>query len=727
MKPTETLTGSFTMPTEKGMDDVAVRLAKKWGADAIRDSDGTQLSDELLKLGQTVYSTICLVRADQEYPRKNPEHLPRKFLMSDPAAAAGDKVQIDPMAGYFAQKYQLDTDSDPKTWWEVIDRTTGDTVDAGLWELDSRGRVTVRGCTAGHVYTVNFLVSQIWDSTSMFNHICNKWTTPPVISTDPYHPAAYRHLMAYFDRWLAEHPKTDVVRLTTLAYHFTLDSGEGGADRYRDWLGYTDTVSIRALEDFAREYGYRLRGEDFVDEGYYHSRERLPTQRYLDWMAFVQRFVWRFGKDLIDRVHKAGKKAAIFWGDHWIGVEPYHPGCRDMGVDIHIGGCESGCAARRNADAPGSHTRELRLGPYFFPVESFQPGGNPLKNALPMWAKVRRAILRRCPDRIGFGGYLSVASQFPTYIEHAADLCDQFRQILARSRKGPAETASVRVGVLSAWGPLRSWIEEGWAARRFADPRGTNVLESLAGLPVEVRFISFQEIADHGVPADLDVIVNSGAAGTSWSGHSWWGNPNVVAAIRRWVLAGGGFVGVGEPTAFERQGGFFQLADILGVQKETGLSVGAAARPFTVSNHFIKQRNLLAADVGTTPTNVYVCQGDTTVVAALGKHVQLSARKAGDGRAVYLAALPFNFDNARVLYCALLWASRRETELRRNACASTVVDCAYYPATGEWAVANNVGAPQTTTLFNRSSLATSITLDPFELKWVDASAWKQTD
>lgn len=717
--------GNITLPAEVGQEREVVELLRRWGADAIRDSDGTQLSDELLALRQTVYSTICLVRADQDYPRKHPEHLPRKFLMSDPVAPAGESVQIDPMAGYFKEKYRLDTENDPKKYWEVIDRTTGDVVDASQWDLERRsGKVTIRGCQPGHLYTVNFLVCQIWDSTSMFNHRSNNWTTPPVISTDPYHVDAYRHLMGYFDRWLAEHPRTDIVRLTTLAYHFTLDSDPDGEDRYRDWLGYTDTVSIPALEDFAREYGYALRSEDFVDAGYYNSRERVPSKRYQDWMAFVQRFVWRFGKELVDRVHAAGKKAAMFWGDHWIGTEPYDVRCARMGVDIHIGGCENGVAVRRLTDAPGQHVRELRLGPYFFPIESFRPGGDPLRTALPQWVQVRRAMLRRCPDRIGFGGYLSVAAGFPKYIEHAADLCGQFRQILARSQAGPSTLAPVRVGVLSAWGSLRAWLEEAWPGHKFGDPYVSNVLENLAGLPIDVRFCRLQDIAEQGMPADLDVVINTGPAGSSWSGGHWWAEPKVAAAVRGWVLAGGGFVGIGEPTAHEHQGRFFQLGDVLGVEKETGPGVGAVARTVTIRSHFIRERDLIGVNVGPERTNVYLTQGDTAVLAAGGKHVRLAARDAGEGRSVYIAGLPFSLDNARLLHRVLLWAAGRHKELNRNFSTNPLTDCAAYPAAGEMAVINNTGTRQSTSVYNGEGKRIDVSLQPYELKWLDESAWR---
>ena len=47
----EHTSGGFTLPGESGQEKLTLELAKKWGADVIRDSDGTQLSDEILDAG----------------------------------------------------------------------------------------------------------------------------------------------------------------------------------------------------------------------------------------------------------------------------------------------------------------------------------------------------------------------------------------------------------------------------------------------------------------------------------------------------------------------------------------------------------------------------------------------------------------------------------------------------------------------------------------------------
>ena len=47
-------TGDFTLPGESGYEELTLELAKRWGADVIRDSDGTALSNEILQAGRCV-------------------------------------------------------------------------------------------------------------------------------------------------------------------------------------------------------------------------------------------------------------------------------------------------------------------------------------------------------------------------------------------------------------------------------------------------------------------------------------------------------------------------------------------------------------------------------------------------------------------------------------------------------------------------------------------------
>ena len=73
--------------------------------------------------------------------------------------------------------------------------------------------------------------------------------------------------------------------------------------------------------------------------------------------------------------------------------------------------------------------------------------------------------------------------------------------------------------------------------------------------------------------ADVDTIINAGDAGTAWSGGEFWADEEIVTAVRKFVYNGGGFIGVGEPTAHQANGKFFQLSDVLGVEEECGFTL----------------------------------------------------------------------------------------------------------------------------------------------------------
>ena len=117
--------GGFTLPGEAGYEKLTLALADKWGADCIRDSDGTQLSPEILQSGVPVYSTLCLVRSVHAWARQNMDKLQRNFLCTAPALAEGDTLTIRPLDGFFKQQFILGPADDMRAYGEVYDRTTG--------------------------------------------------------------------------------------------------------------------------------------------------------------------------------------------------------------------------------------------------------------------------------------------------------------------------------------------------------------------------------------------------------------------------------------------------------------------------------------------------------------------------------------------------------------------------------------------------------------------------
>ncbi|MCW5952429.1 MAG: hypothetical protein KIT69_09250, partial [Propionibacteriaceae bacterium] len=59
--------GRVTIPSESGFAERTAQIAGEWGADAVRNSDGTTLDTEVLALGKKVYTAFFPVRGDNHY------------------------------------------------------------------------------------------------------------------------------------------------------------------------------------------------------------------------------------------------------------------------------------------------------------------------------------------------------------------------------------------------------------------------------------------------------------------------------------------------------------------------------------------------------------------------------------------------------------------------------------------------------------------------------------
>ena len=56
---------------------------------------------------------------------------------------------------------------------------------------------------------------------------------------------------------------------------------------------------------------------------------------------------------------------------------------------------------------------------------------------------------------------------------------------------------------------------------------------------------------------EIDVIINVGGAYTAHRGGANWIDETVVTAVKSFIYNGGGFIGVGEPTAYQWEGRYF--------------------------------------------------------------------------------------------------------------------------------------------------------------------------
>lgn len=715
--------GRVTVPTDVDMIEETKEIVKRWGADALRDCDGTSMPDELKSMPVKIYSTYYTTRKDNPWAEANPDEVQQMYLMTEfyTAMEAGE-LRIPVMKHLYDQQLKPNTIDDIKRWWEVVDRTTGEVVAPDAWSYDEAAReVIVAQPERFHDYTVSFLAFIIWDPVHMYNFITNSWeNVEHQITFDVRQPKTQQHVIDRLKNWMVENPDTDVVRFTTFFHQFTLVFNEYAKEKFVDWFGYSASVSPYILEQFEKEAGYRFRPEYIIDQGYHNNTNRVPSKEFKDFQKFQQREVAKLMKVLVDICHENGREAMMFLGDHWIGTEPFGEYFKEVGLDAVVGSVGNGTTLRLISDIPGVKYTEGRFLPYFFP-DVFYEGGDPIREAKVNWVTARRAILRKPIDRIGYGGYLKLALQFPDFIQYIEEICDEFR-LLYENVGGQTPYNHFTVGVLNSWGKLRSWGTH--MVAHAIDYKQTysyaGVLEGLSGMPFDVKFISFDDVIENpSVLKECSVVINVGDAYTAPSGGSYWLNPAVSCAVKEFVAEGGGFIGVGEPSACQHEGRYFALASVLGVDKEVGFSLSTDKYNWETHSHFITEDNGEENQFGEGMKNIYALP-DAKILRSIGQDVQMAVHEFGKGRSVYLSGIPYSFENSRMLYRAIFWAAGREQEMKKWYSDNFNVEVNYYPATGKYCVVNNTYEPQETVIYNGEGKAEAMSLKANDILWFEA-------
>ena len=412
-------TGSVTIPTDLDVVPQTLEILKKWGADAIRDCDGTDFPEELRNQNAKIYATYYTTRKDNAWARANPDEIQQCYIMTGFHTAEDGPLSICLMQGISPELLQVNTRDDWKRWWEVVDRTTGEPLEPERWDYDEKsGCVVIPKPESYHQYTVAFLAYIIWDPVHMYNAVTNNWQNfEHQLTFDVRQPKTHDFTMERLRKFIQEHPYVNVIRFTTFFHQFTLIFDELKREKYVDWYGYSASVSPYILEKFEREVGYRFRPEYIVDQGYYNNQYRIPSKEYQDFQAFQRREVAALCKEMVDITHEYGLEAMMFLGDHWIGTEPFMDEWRTIGLDAVVGSVGNGSTLRLISDIPGVKYTEGRFLPYFFP-DTFHEGGDPVKEARENWVTARRAILRKPVDGIGYGGYLKLALQCPDFVDY---------------------------------------------------------------------------------------------------------------------------------------------------------------------------------------------------------------------------------------------------------------------------------------------------------------------
>ncbi|OUP49350.1 1,3-beta-galactosyl-N-acetylhexosamine phosphorylase [Lachnoclostridium sp. An181] len=713
--------GRVTIPTDVDVVPETLELVERWGADAIRDCDGTDYPEELRNVDAKVYSTYYTTRKDNEWAKANLDEVQQMYIMTPFYTATSDKLSIHLMNHLYPDMLKVNSRDDITRWWEVIDRTTGEVVPVEQWSYDDEsGDVTITDAKEFHDYTVSFLAYIMWDPVHMYNAVTNDWKdVEKQITFDVRQPKTRAYSMERLRKYIKEHPYIDVIRYTTFFHQFTLIFDELAREKYVDWYGYSASVSPYILERFEKEVGYKFRPEFIIDQGYMNNTYRIPSKEFKDFQAFQRREVTKLAKEMVDITHECGKEAMMFLGDHWIGMEPFMDEFKSVGLDAVVGSVGNGSTLRLISDIEGVKYTEGRFLPYFFP-DTFHEGGDPVKEAKVNWVTARRAILRKPIDRIGYGGYLKLAMQFPEFIDYVESVCQEFRT-LYDNIKGTTPYCIKKVAVLNCWGKMRAWgnhmVHHAIYFKQNYSYAG--IIEALSGAPFDVKFISFDDIRNNPeILDDIDVILNVGDADTAYTGGDNWTDEKIVSAIKKFIYNGGGFIGVGEPAAHQYQGHFFQLATVMGVEKETGFTLNVDKYNWDEHEHFITEDCTKEIDFGEGKKNIYALDG-TTIIKQIDKEVQLAVNEFGKGRCVYISGLPYSFENSRLLYRSIIWSSHDEDELYKWFSTNFNVEVHAYVKNGKYCVVNNTYEPQKSTIYKGDGTSFDVSLDANEIIWYE--------
>lgn len=711
--------GRVTIPTDLDVVPETLEIMKRWGADAIRDCDGTDFPKELQGQDAKIYSTYYTTRKDNAWAKANPDEVQQCYIMTGFNTASEGELKIPLMKGISPDLMQVNTRDDIRRWWEVMDRTEGSVVPTDFWRYDeAEGSVVIARPKPFHDYTVAFLAYLIWDPVHMYNAVTNNWQNfERQITFDVRQPKTHKYTMERLRRFIAEHPYVNVIRYTTFFHQFTLVFDELRREKYVDWYGYSASVSPYILEQFEKEVGYKFRPEYIVDQGYYNNQYRIPSKEYKDFQAFQRREVAKLAKEMVDITHELGREAMMFLGDHWIGTEPFMDEFKSIGLDAVVGSVGNGSTLRLISDIPGVKYTEGRFLPYFFP-DTFHEGGDPVKEAKENWVTARRAILRKPIDRIGYGGYLKLAIQFPEFIDYVESVCNEFRE-LYENIKGTTPYCIKTVAVLNSWGRARSWgchmVHHALYQKQNYSYAG--VIEALSGAPFDVKFISFDDIRkDPKLLDGIDVLINVGDGDTAHSGGAEWEDAAVSSTVKAFVHRGGGFIGVGEPSGHQYQGRYLQLANVLGVEKETGFTLGYDKYNWEQHpDHFILSDCKGEVNFGEGKKTIYALEG-TQILVQREKEVQMAVNSFGSGRSVYISGLPYSFENSRILYRAILWSTHGEELLHKWFSTNYNVEVHAFVKNSKYCVVNNTYEPQNTIVYTDGG-SFPLHLEANEIRW----------
>ncbi len=155
------------------------------------------------------------------------------------------------------------------------------------------------------------------------------------------------------------------------------------------------------------------------------------------------------------------------------------------------------------------------------------------------------------------------------------------------------------------------------------------------------------------------------------------------------------------------------------MEKETGFTLGYDKYNWEEHpEHFILADAGSPVDFGEGEKGVYALEG-AEVLVQREREVQLAANAFGRGRGVYISGLPYSFENCRLLYRAILWASHREENLHKWSASDCHVEVHAYVNNGRFCAVNNDSEPRGAVIYRGDGSSFPLELAAGELRWFE--------
>lgn len=632
-----------------------------------RVSDEDQL-DFILSKNEKVSTGGPLITNSllHDWMEKHPDQQETGYSFSD-ATAAGGKLELS-VAEPFANLHY-----DPYRYWQVRDETTKtDVTPRDGWTFDAtRYMVTINSTVAGHRYAVYYCARH---GTGL--NICLQNEE----QVDLYLNDWRKFCEQYRGKLLFHH-------MDACFHYFT-----GKRMKWWEFWGYNgcnaNPAAQKAFEEFS---GMKFRPAMLFASLDGPAINYTPTPEIQAWMKFNQKTVTDFMRKVSDIAKANGIMYQFYWGDKHLGIEPDLDAFERTGIQSIARPLQDAVDVRSMTEQNGKALTSGRL-EWLFSHMVNRPDS--ISKIFDNWQRNRRGELFRVRDMHYFAEFVPVFAygDAPTadlYMRLFKRINEEFLLMYKYLHNEKVFTHDLNVYVINEWGrqyPWRPWRDS--FLRHFTD------------MPVNMKWISLREIAEHGVPSDASLLLNYGNEGSAWAGTTGWSDSRLAENIRTFVKSGGGFLGVGAAACVS---GKNQLADVLGFEYADG---GNGRSPAVITS--LKDEFLVKSVPSTLSGEPFRCnrnirpQGGFRLLAsgdgANPVRPLMGDNRYGNGRGVYISFQSNEPAYGDLLKRAVFAAAGREGELMRLYSCNPAVQPYAYPSKNVIVLNNDTCEAQTTTL-----------------------------